>query len=78
MKKILEIKNYIINNSYDEKYGARPIRRAVQVHLEDRIAEEILSGKLATGDTAVLTIKQSENPEEAVPVLRRTKKHKNN
>ena len=72
------VAEYIVKKGSDEKYGARPIRRAVQVHLEDRIAEEILSGKLATGDTAVLTIKQSENPEEAVPVLRRTKKHKNN
>jgi len=35
---------------YDPKYGARPLRRAIQTHVEDRLAEEILAGNIKEGD----------------------------
>ena len=37
-------KEFLINKGYDEKYGARPLRRTIQSCLEDRLAEEILDG----------------------------------
>ncbi len=40
------VKNHIITKGMDRKYGARPIRRAVQNQLEDLLAEEILSGRI--------------------------------
>lgn len=43
--------DFIVKKGSDIKFGARPIRRAVQVYLEDLLAEEILAGKIAQGDT---------------------------
>ena len=41
---------YIAEKGFDEKYGARPLRRAIQTDLEDRLAEEILEGRAKEGD----------------------------
>jgi len=43
-------KDYIINNSYDPLYGARPIKRFIQSNLETMIARAILAGDLNAGD----------------------------
>ena len=45
------VKNYIVENGFDDKYGARPLRRAIQNRIEDPLAEEILAGKIKAGDT---------------------------
>jgi len=39
---------------FDPVYGARPLRRAIQTHLENRLAKEILSGEFAAGDTIAI------------------------
>ena len=70
------VAEFIVKKGSDEKYGARPIRRAVQVHLEDMLAEEILSGKISTGDTVALTVQENETPENARLRLRRVRKAK--
>ena len=44
-------KEFIADKGYDANFGARPLKRAIQKHLEDPIAEEILKGELAEGDT---------------------------
>ena len=44
-------RNYIIDNGYDEKYGARPLKRALQSKVEDELAEKILEGTFKSGDT---------------------------
>ncbi len=36
---------------YDPTYGARPLKRAIQKHLENPLAQEILAGRIAQGDT---------------------------
>ena len=41
---------------FDPKYGARPLRRAIQSKVEDAVAEKMLDGTLDTGDTAKLTV----------------------
>ena len=48
-------KDFLIEKGYDPQYGARPMRRAVERHLEDPMAEEILRGNLKSGDTAQVT-----------------------
>lgn len=68
--------DFIVTKGSDEKYGARPIRRAVQVHIEDLIAEEILNGKVAAGDTAALTVGQGKTPGDAALCLRRVRRAK--
>ena len=45
-----EAKDYIVNKGYDEKYGARPLKRAIQKHLEDPFAEEIINSAVQEGD----------------------------
>jgi ATP-dependent Clp protease ATP-binding subunit ClpC len=41
-----EAKEFLIEKGYDEKLGARPLRRAVEKYLEDTLAEELLSGNI--------------------------------
>ena len=41
-----EVKEFLIEKGYDKKLGARPLRRAVEKYLEDRLAEELLAGNL--------------------------------
>lgn len=53
-----DVKAYIFEKGYDEKYGARPLRRAIQSEIEDLLAEEILSGKVKQGDS--ITIKMQD------------------
>lgn len=45
---------HLAEKGLDEKYGARPLRRAIQTELEDRLTEEILEGKVRQGDTVTL------------------------
>ncbi len=44
----------IAENGFDENYGARPLRRAIQSSIEDMIAERMLEGKIKPGNTAVI------------------------
>ncbi len=44
-------KDFLADKGYDPDYGARPMRRAVERHLEDPMAEELLRGTIKTGDT---------------------------
>jgi ATP-dependent Clp protease ATP-binding subunit ClpC len=46
-----KLKEHLIKTGYDEKYGARPLNRAIQKYLEDPIAERMLEGDLKEGDT---------------------------
>jgi ATP-dependent Clp protease ATP-binding subunit ClpC len=45
------------DKGYDPAYGARPMRRAVEKHLEDPMAEEIIRGNLCEGETVVISAK---------------------
>ena len=46
----------LAREGFDPKYGARPLRRAIQSKVEDAVAEKMLDGTLNTGDTAKLTV----------------------
>ena len=46
-----KVKEHLIETSYDNKYGARPLKRAIQGQLEDPLAEKILQGEIHRGDT---------------------------
>ncbi|PZO45733.1 MAG: ATP-dependent Clp protease ATP-binding subunit ClpC, partial [Phormidesmis priestleyi] len=49
-------KERLVEEGYDQRYGARPMRRAIARLVEDHLAEAILSGKLTDGDTVVFDI----------------------
>ena len=53
-------KTWIVEKAYDRKYGARPLRRKLQEEVEDRLAEEIIQGRLQAGDKAIVTTKNKE------------------
>jgi ATP-dependent Clp protease ATP-binding subunit ClpC len=40
----------LVKHGYDESYGARPLRRAIQKYIEDPLSEKILLGEFARGD----------------------------
>ncbi|MFD1395711.1 ATP-dependent Clp protease ATP-binding subunit [Kroppenstedtia eburnea] len=42
---------YLAQAGFDPTYGARPLRRAIQKHIEDRLSEELLKGSIKRGDT---------------------------
>lgn len=44
-------KDYIIDNGWDEQFGARPLKRAIQKYIEDPLAEQIIKISLKEGDT---------------------------
>ena len=46
-----EVLEHLAEVGYDEKYGARPLRRAIQTNVEDKLAEAILAGDIKEGDT---------------------------
>ena len=48
------IVEYIAKVGFDDVYGARPLKRAVQSKIEDEFAEQILDGKIKDGDEVVL------------------------
>ena len=50
------VKAHIFEKGYDKKYGARPLRRAIQNEIEDKMAEEILAGNIASGDTVRISV----------------------
>ena len=54
------VKNYIVEKAYEPKYGARPLRRKIQNEIEDRLAEEILDGKVKKGSQVVVTLKKNQ------------------
>jgi len=56
-----EAKDYLVEQGYDEKFGARPLKRAIQKHLEDPFAEEIINANIQEGDLLKAAYKKGEN-----------------
>ena len=54
------VKEFISNVGFDEKYGARPIKRAIQEKIEDLISEEVLRGTIIKDKPFVLDMKDEE------------------
>ncbi|MBD2507859.1 MULTISPECIES: ATP-dependent Clp protease ATP-binding subunit [Nostoc] len=52
-------KDRLIQEGYSPSYGARPLRRAIMRLLEDSLAEEILSGRIKDGDTALVDVDEN-------------------
>jgi len=50
----------IAAEGFDPEYGARPLRRALQKHIEDRLSEELLKGTIAKGQKVVVDVKDGE------------------
>jgi len=53
-------KDYICDKGYDVKFGARPLKRAIQKLIEDPLAEEIVKSNLSDGDTIMLDLEDGQ------------------
>jgi ATP-dependent Clp protease ATP-binding subunit ClpA len=51
-----EVKDFILNKGFDEKYGARPLRRTIQKYIEDEIAEGYLHKKISEGSMVTIAL----------------------
>lgn len=62
-------KEYIADKGFDEKYGARPLARAIQKYVEDPLAEQIINSEIEEGDSIQIDLdKSGEEPEIIVKV----------
>ena len=48
-------KDFLVAKGWDEQYGARPLRRAIQRYIEDDLADEIIKADILPGDTIKVT-----------------------
>ena len=49
-------KNWLVEKGYDPLFGARPLRRVIQDHVEDKLSDAILGGELGPADTAIVDV----------------------
>jgi len=49
-------RNWLAEKGYDPAFGARPLRRALQKHLESPLSLDILGGKFVSGDTVIVEV----------------------
>ena len=49
-------KKYLLTNGIDLKYGARPLRRAIQRYIEDELSDMLLRGELKNGQTIFVNL----------------------
>jgi ATP-dependent Clp protease ATP-binding subunit ClpC len=61
-----QAKDFIVDKGYDEKFGARPLKRALQKYIEDRLAEEIIKSNLQEGDSIQMDVNATSDDLEIV------------
>ena len=66
-------KDYIADKGFDKKYGARPLKRAIQKYIEDALAEEIINSKLKEGDSISINLDKKTN-ELIIKITKQKKK----
>jgi ATP-dependent Clp protease ATP-binding subunit ClpC len=54
-------KDFIVDKGYDEKFGARPLKRAIQKYIEDPLAEEIIKSSLLEGDKILMDVNEAKD-----------------
>lgn len=53
-----EVKDFILEKGYDEKYGARPLRRTIQKYIEDELADYYLQNKVSEGSNIAMKLNE--------------------
>src|SRR5690554_707523 len=56
-----EAKDFIVDKGYDSKFGARPLKRAIQKYIEDPLAEQIINATIKEGDKISLTLNETQD-----------------
>ncbi|HEX2616108.1 MAG TPA: hypothetical protein VHL57_01135, partial [Flavobacteriales bacterium] len=68
-----EAKDFLVERGYDEKFGARPLKRAIQKFIEDPMAEEIINQHVEEGDKIVVGLNK-EKSDVSIKVTKGKKK----
>ena len=55
-----DVKAFLVEKGYDEKYGARPLKRTIQSLVEDKLAEAVLEGRVREGDSVKIILKDDQ------------------
>jgi ATP-dependent Clp protease ATP-binding subunit ClpC len=53
-------KQFLAKEGFDPTYGARPLRRAIQKHIEDRLSEALLKGEIQKGDMLTIDVEDGQ------------------
>ena len=56
-----DARDWLSEKGYDPHFGARPMRRLIQDHLEDKLSDAIIAGELSPGDTAMVDLNDEED-----------------
>jgi ATP-dependent Clp protease ATP-binding subunit ClpC len=64
-----EVRDLLLREGYDEEYGARPLRRAIQAHVDDALADAVLAGTIVAGQAARLVVQDGKIAIEPQTVL---------
>src|SRR6266550_2045309 len=64
-----EARDFLLLEGFDEEYGARPLRRAIQTYVDDTLADALLAGEIAPDQTALLTVRDGQMAIEAQEVM---------
>jgi ATP-dependent Clp protease ATP-binding subunit ClpC len=51
---------HIVKEGHDPQYGARPLRRALQRMVEDRLSEELITGNISKGDAVLIDVENGQ------------------
>jgi ATP-dependent Clp protease ATP-binding subunit ClpC len=65
-----QARDFLLKEGYDEEYGARPLRRAIQTYVDDALADALLAGEISSGQTIELTVQDDKilvRPLEKLP-----------
>jgi ATP-dependent Clp protease ATP-binding subunit ClpC len=57
----IEARRFLAEKGFDEKFGARPLKRAMQRYLEDPFSESLLQGRFAPGDDVVVEVADADH-----------------
>jgi ATP-dependent Clp protease ATP-binding subunit ClpC len=57
-------KEWLVDKGFDPMFGARPLRRVIQDHVEDKLSDAILAGELGPGDTAKVDVEDVDGDED--------------
>ena len=66
-----EARDFLLKEGFDEEYGARPLRRAIQTHVDDTLADALLAGEISSGQTLLLTVQDDKMvviPQESMQI----------
>ncbi len=66
-----EVRDLLLREGYDEEYGARPLRRAIQTHVDDALADAVLAGTIMPGQAARLVVQDGKIAIEPQTVLQK-------